>query len=339
MDKTTLKAKGFVLGDAQLLPAQPNKLKVAMDAAIPLITGANVALPELFASYVDPEVIEILTAPLAAESLFEPAKTAEWKDDVSVMKEIEAVARTAAYSDFGKGVTSDVNINFPTREHYRFQTLIEVGDLETERTAAAKINLLSEKQQAAARAIAQDRNEFALFGVAGLDIYGLLNEPNLPSAITPTTEGGQTAWATKGAVGIYNDVLKLFADMQTRTQGLVKFDTPMVLAIPPSVAGYMAGITNLGVAPVMEMITRHFPNLRVEPVPQLKDEAGVEKAMLIAQEISGKKVGRMGFSDLLRTSRTVMGHTSLSQKWSAGTTGCMLYRPMGVSTMTGIQQS
>jgi hypothetical protein len=61
--------------------------------------------------------------------------------------------------------------------------------------------------------------------------------------------------------------------------------------------------------------------------------------MLIAQEISGKKVGRMGFSDLLRTSRTVMGHTSLSQKWSAGTTGCMLYRPMGVSTMTGIQQS
>ena len=127
MDKTTLKAKGFVLGDAQLLPAQPNKLKVAMDAAIPLITGANVALPELFASYVDPEVIEILTAPLAAESLFEPAKTAEWKDDVSVMKEIEAVARTAAYSDFGKGVTSDVNINFPTREHYRFQTLIEVG--------------------------------------------------------------------------------------------------------------------------------------------------------------------------------------------------------------------
>ena len=339
MDKTTLKTKGFMLGDAQLLPAQPNKLKVAMDAAIPLITGANVGLPELFASYVDPEVIEIMTAPLAAESLFEPAKTADWKDDISVMKEIEAVARTAAYSDFGKGVTSDVNINFPTREHYRFQTLIEVGDLETERTAAAKINLLSEKQQAAARAIAQDRNEFALFGVSGMDIYGLLNEPNLPAAIAPTTEGGATAWATKGPVGIYNDVLKLFADMQKRTQGLVKFDTPMVLAIPPAVAGYLAGVTQLGVAPVMEMVSKHFPNLRVETVAQLEDETGVQKVMLIAQSIQGKKVGRMGFSDLLRTSRTVMGHTSLSQKWSAGTTGCMLYRPMGVSTMTGVQSA
>jgi hypothetical protein len=334
----TLSEKGFALGAMKMLPAQKNSLRIAMDAAIPLITNANVGIPEMFATYLDPEVVEILTAPLMAEKLFPAAKVGEWKDAQTMFRESEHVGTVEPYSDFGKGTTSDANFNFPTRQIFRFQTLIECGDLEQEVAAAAKIALLAEKQQAAAKAIAIARNDIELHGVSGLSIYGILNEPNLPSAISPTVESGNTAWEDKTATGVYNDILALFADMQERCQGLVTFDTEMVLAVPPSLNAYLAKATALGVSPAMELIGKHFPNLRVEVVPQLT-ASGVDSIMLIAQSIMGGKVGRCGFTDVLRPSRVVLEHTAMSQKWSSSSAGCLLYRPIGVSTMSGLQGS
>jgi hypothetical protein len=335
---TALIEKGFALGKMTLLPSQPSKLKMALDAAIPMITQANVGIPEMFATYLDPEVVEILTAPLMAEKLFPAAKVGEWKDQQTMFRESEHVGTVEAYSDFGKGVTADANFNFPTRQIFRFQTLIECGDLEQEVAAAAKIALLAEKQQAAAKAIAIARNEIELHGVSGMSIYGILNEPNLPAAISPTVEGSATAWKDKSATAIYNDILALFEDLQSRCQGLVDFNTEMVLAVPPSLNAYLAKATALGVSPAMELISKHFPNLRVEVVPQLTS-AGVDSVMLIAQSIMGGKVGRCGFTDVLRPSRVVLEHTAMSQKWSSSSAGCLLYRPMGVSTMSGLQAS
>lgn len=332
--------KGFVLGQQKLLPSKADRLTIAKDAAIEMVTAANLGIPEMFATYLDPEVVEILTAPLAAEQLFPPTKAADWKDQQTIFPEEEAVGTTEPYSDFAKGATSDVNYNWPKRDVYRFQTLIEVGDLEQEMSAAAKIDLLSRKQQAAARVISIDRNAFELFGVAGMSIYGILNEPNLPSAVSPTVEGGVTAWESKSAIGIYNDILALFSDIQDRCAGLVEFDSPMVLAVPPALHAYLAKPTSLGVSPAMELIGKYFPNLKVVPVAQLKDGAGVESIMLIPQALrDGKKVGRCGIADNLRTSRVVLEHTSMSQKWSSSTCGALLYRPMAVALMTGLQGS
>lgn len=338
MEKDFLASKGVHLyGNAQFLPSQEKRVAIAMDAAIPLITSANVSIPQMFTTWVDPKVVEILTAPTSASEVFPEAKVADWKDTQTTFPVVEKVGRTEAYSDFGKGTTSDANFEFPVRDVYRMQTVIQCGDLEQEMTAAAKINLLSQKQQAAALTLQLDRNEMELFGLAGKSIYGLLNDPNLPAAISPSTANGKTGWAQKGAVGVYNDILAMFAQLAKQSAGLITFDTPMVLAIPPSINAALAQVTDLGVAPVLEMIKAHFPNLRIVTIAQLEDETGVDKAILVAEEVRGQKVAQLGFADLLRTSRVIQDYTSISQKWMSSTCGAMIYLPVAFASMTGIQ--
>lgn len=324
---------------AKLLPATDDGRQIAMDAAMQ--TTANVNLPELFATYVSPEVIDILTAPRNSTEIFSANKKAEWKDQKTMFPVAEFIGKTTGYSDYGRGPVSDANLEFASRDVYRFQTMITCGDLEQERAAAAKVNLLSRKQKAAARVIDIDSNAFNLYGVSGLSIYGLLNDPNLPSALSPSTEGSGdaavTAWTKKSAVGIYNDVLKMINKAIALSGGGIRFDSKMVLALPPDMMGYIAQITTLGVAPILENLKKYFTNLRFVTLPELKDSTGVCKAMLVIEEIEGEKTGEFGFADRLRQSRVVLEHTSMSQKWMSSTTGCLLYRPFAVITMSGIE--
>ena len=183
-EQEKLRALGFDLGGGRLLPTVGDTPKVAMDAA--LQTAANVTVPALFATYYSPEVVEILQSPTLSTKIFGEEKRGEWKDLQTMFPAVEYVGQTTAYSDFGRGMLADVNIENVVRDTYRNQVFIQCGDFEEELVAAQKLNLLSEKQKAAARTLQIDSNLFNFYGVDGLSIYGLLNEPALPAAITPS---------------------------------------------------------------------------------------------------------------------------------------------------------
>lgn len=335
-EKEMLKYLGFNLNGGRLLPTQGDKPQIAMDAA--LQTMANVAVPEMFATYYSPEVVEVLQAPMNSTEIFAEKKLGEWKDEIVLFPAAEYVGHSTAYTDFGRGPVADVNIENITRDTYKFQVFIQCGDLEQELTAAQKINLLSLKQGAAAQTLALDSNNFNLYGVDGQTTYGLLNEPALPAAITPSTVNtDDTAWADKTATQIYNDILKMFNQISKQANGWVKFDTPMILAVPPSIQGELAKVTDLGVAPNLEMISKYFRNMKVVVLPQLEDEDGVCSAMLIVPQIGNQPTGNFGFMEKLRTFRVVQEHSSISQKWGSSTSGFMLYRPFAIARMTGIQ--
>lgn len=339
----TLKSKGFSFyGQARVLPTTKDG-RIAMDAAIPLVTAPNTTVPQMFETYIDPQAIDVLTAPRNATKIFPEAKKADWKDARTQYRMNEFVGMTTAYSDFGRGVTTDVNQSWEYRDIHFFQTFINVGDREQEVAAAAKINLLSDKQRAAAEVIEIDANKFYLYGVANKKIYGLLNDPNLPAAISPinvgTESASKTAWADKTPVQIYNDVLALFNSIAQASAGLVDFSTPMVLVLPPSIMGLIAGVTDFGVAPVMESLRKYFPNIQFEALPQLEDEEGVCTAMLVVKQLAGKPVGTFAFAEKLRTFRVMLEHSSMSQKWASSTSGFILYQPIGIARMTGIQKS
>ena len=341
-EQEMLQLMGYNLKGGRFLPTVGDTTQIAMDAA--LQTVANVQIPQLFATWYSPEVVEILQAPTNSTEIFAEEKRGDWKDTETLFPVSERVGKTTAYTDFGRGPTSEANLEFMKRDTYKFMTFIQCGDLEQELTAGAKINLLSEKQGAAAQAIALDSNNFNLFGVSGMNIVGLLNDPALPAAIDPASvpdgsAGTTTAWADKTANQIYNDVLALFNQVSKLANGYVKFNSPMILAIPPSVQGDLAKVTDLGLAPNMEALTKYFPNLKIVVLPQLEDEDGVASAMLIVPEIAGKKTGCFGFLEKLRASRVVLEHTSMSQKWSSSTTGALIFRPFAIATMTGIQGS
>ena len=332
-EKAILSALYLNFGSQRVLPCD-EKGVIAMDAA--LQTTANATIPQIFATFVHPEVVEEVTAPLTSTKIFDEMKGADWADEQSTFPVAELLGSATGYSDYGRGTTSDSNLDWEVRDVARFQTFITIGDLEQEKMSKAKIDLLKQKQKAAARTLEILENKINFFGVDGKAIYGLLTDPNLPSAVTPENVNSKVKWSEKDAVAIYNDILKMFNSIAEASNGYVTFDTPMVLCVPPAVLGNLAKVTQFGIAPTLEVLKKYFPNLDFLAVPEL-NKNGVAEAMLIVKEIAGEPVGKFGIVEKVRTGRVVLEHSSMSQKWSAGTSGLFLFRPYGIARMTGIQ--
>lgn len=182
-----ISARGFIEdgknfdANGALIPS--NYGIIARDSA--LVTQPNASVPVALLSYWDPKAIEVLTTKRAATEIFPEAKKGNFASQQINFRMDEITGDVAPYSDFGQSGETSTNYNWPFREVYRFQTLINVGDLEAEMSGEAKISLVADKQRAAATNIAIAHNKFYLYGVEGKQIFGILNDPSLLSAIVP----------------------------------------------------------------------------------------------------------------------------------------------------------
>ena len=273
-----------------------NRARIAQDAA--LITTPNTTVPAELLAYIDPMVIEILTAPRRAREIFGEEKKGDWTTPYMKWRVDEMTGKTEPYSDYANGTTSGVNSEWQTRVQYVFQTSITYGDFEVDMSSTAKVNLAASKQRAAANVIDIDQNRFYLLGVAGKEIYGILNDPNLPAAITAgaTGTGGSTKWADKTTVQIYNDVLALFAQLSEQSSGLIDKDTPLKLCLSPELAVRLGAATDFNVS-VLDMLKRYFTRIDIVTVPELHSMTAGETMFLIAPEVNGQRSGTLAFGE------------------------------------------
>lgn len=328
--------KGFVFPGARAWITPGSGAALAQDAA--LITTPEAAVPVELLAYVDPSVVEIMTAPRRAREIFAEQKKGDWTTPYMKWRADETTGTTAAYSDYGQSGAAGVNFAWLTRAQYVYQTVVSYGDLETALSAEARIDLAAAKQRAAANILDVDANRFSLLGVEGREIYGILNDPDLPPAITPDPVGAgtpATAWSGKDTVQIYNDVRRLFAELVRRTAGFVDEKSDLVLALSPALAVHLGNATGFGVT-VMDMLDRYFQRLSVVTLPELGNAASGETALLIAREINGQPTGLLAFGEKIRAGRLAPGLSSLSQKFTASTYGGVVLRPMGFAQMTGL---
>lgn len=304
--------------------------------AAPLTTAPNTTVPAEFTGYIDPVVVEILTAPRRARELFSEIKKGDWTTSHERFRVDEPAGRTAPYSDFGQAGTASVNYNWATREQYVFQTLIEYGDYEVAMSSMAKINLASDKQSAAANIIDQDANKFYLLGVANRAIYGLLNDPNLPSAITAASTGSSSSplWSNKTTGLIYKDITDLFAELVKNSKGLIDQNSPLTLVVSPESSVELGKATDYNVS-VTDMLNKFFRNLEIKTLPELSTSSG-KKILLFAREVMGKPTAEFGFSEKIRAGRVIPRESSFSQKFTSTTYGCILYLPYAIAQMTGM---
>lgn len=311
---------------------------LARDAA--LVTTPNTTVPAEFTTFIEPQVIEILTAPRRAREIFGEEKKGDWTTSAMKWPVSELTGRTQAYSDDANGVTSGVNFEWLTRMQYVFQTAITYGDYEVALSSAAKINLAASKQRAAATAIDIDQNSFYLLGVAGREIYGILNDPNLPDAIvaasvTPAGGTATTKWADKTTAQIYDDILALYAQLAAQSKGLIDQNTPLKLCLSPEMSVRLGAATDFNVS-VLDMIRKYFAKIDIVTLPELHSLTAGETVFMIAPEVAGQKSGVLAFGEKIRAGRVIADMSSFRQKWIGTTYGGIVLQPFAFASMTGV---
>lgn len=313
----------FATGHKPTILAEGQRPPIAMDAG-DLLTAPNAGILAMFTTYVDPRVIEVLVEPMKAAQIFGETKKGTWTDDFLQFPIAEATGETSSYDDFSENGMSGTNVNWETRDTYYYQTIIELGEREVERAGAAKLDWVARKQISAALTLNKFQNKTYFLGVAGLRNYGLLNDPSLLPAITPTT------WAAKDAAAIYADIQALYAQLISQTGGLVDRNERMTLILSPEAETHFTK-TNLYNVNVTDQLKKNFPNMRIETAPEMSTSSG-EAIKLIVDSYEGVDTVEPTFTEKMRVHPMVLQLSSWRQKRSQGTVGTIIYRPMMVAS-------
>lgn len=322
-----VRENGFVFDSAKEWILPENRNTLAKDAA--LTTAASTTIPTAISAYISPEIISIMTAPRNARLLAPEVKRGDWRNPFFMFPVREMTGASEPYTDYANGVTSGVNYDFQSRKQYIFQTSITYGDREVDVTSLAKLDLIADKQKAAAETLDRDFNKFALLGVAGQAIYGLLNDPNLPAATAVAT------WRGMGSDVIYNSIVNdLFGKLVERSQGYVTETTTLKLVVSPAVSRLLGQKNQYGIS-VKEMLDGYFTNLTVIVLPECASMTAGDTCFMVADGVFGNTM-EIPFGDKVRMGRVIPEESSYHQKLVATTYGGVVYYPMLVASITGM---
>lgn len=348
-DRLGIEFKGF---DAKLLPEGKTYGDVigmdstggliAMDAAYPMVTTPNSGIPAMLSTVIDPKIIEVLLSPvMAVEAVGSERRMGDWRQKTIMFPMLEITGEATSYGDYNNSGTSGVNVNFPQRQSYLYQDITQWGEHELEMMGLAKVDLAAAKNRASIDVLRRFENKSYLYGIAGLQNYGMLNDPNLFADLTPTTKtAGGTAWITPAgainatALEVLADVSKMFYTLQQRNKGLINRSTPMTLIMSPE-SEVALTITNEFNVNVADLLKKNYPGLKVAVVPEYATAAG-QKVQMVADSIQGQKTWECAFTDKFRAHPIITGLSSFKQKKSAGTWGTVIYMPVGITSLIGV---
>ena len=325
--------------------------QMAQDApAGTLSTDPNSAVPAILTTYIDPERYEILFAPTSAALVLGEVRKADWLADTAMFPVIEHTGEVSSYGDRNENGMAGANANFPQWQAYLFQTIMQYGERELERMGLARFNWVAEINGSAADLLTRFLNYIYLFGVRGMQNYGLTNDPDLPAALTPSAKAnGGVAWFTTGgapnaaANEVYNDVVALFEALVNANQGMVDKNSKMVLALSPG-SEVALTFTNTFNVNVEDLLKKNFRNLRVQSLPQYgalsatnpQGIAAGNLVQLVAEEVQRQKTGYCAFNEKMRTHPIIRQLSSFKQKATSGGWGTIIRYPAGFQQMIGV---
>lgn len=295
------------------------KAMIAMDQT-PTITAPNGGLPALFTTYVDPKVIEVVVSPMKMAQVFGEVKKGDWTDTTLVFPVLENVGEVSTYGDFNDNAMSDANTDFPIRQPYHYQTNIRLGEREMAMMGRAKIDWASTKQISAALVLNKFQNKSYLYGISGLQNYGMLNDPDLKAPIS------QSSWDSLDANAIYGNIVALYSKVLVpQTSGTIDRTTSMKLILSPTMDVHLTK-TNEYKVNVTDLLAKNFPNISIEVVPEYSTAAG-EIVQLIVESLEGQDTVDLAFTEKMRVHTLIQTGSGWQQKRSQGTAGAVIYRP------------
>ena len=325
--------------------------KLAMDAAGTLSTDPNSAIPAMLTTAIDPDVIRIVFAPLQmAEIMGEERKVGDWLEETRIFPVVEDTGEVSSYNDYSNNGRVGINFNYPQLQSYLFQTFLNYGEREVERAGLMRINYVGDLGKGAASLLNRFGNLSYAFGIAGLQNYGLINNPYLSAYISPAPKAwGGTTWFDNGSPAataneVYNDIVAVVERLIGQTNGTVDLKAKMTLAMSPQSQVALTFTNSFGIN-VEELLKKNFPNLTVKTAVQYgantaTNGQGYSAAgnvmQLIVDTIDGQKVAYPAFNEKMRAHKIIAEPSAWKQKMTGGTWGTVLRMPLGVAGMIGI---
>lgn len=316
---------------------------MAMDAQVSLITTSNAGIPAYLANYIDPKFIEVLTAPNKAAVILGESKKGDWTSQTLTFPIVEYTGEVSSYGDYSANGSAGINANFPQRQPYHYQTVTQWGEKQLAVADLAKLDYASRMNTASANVLNKFQNDTYFYGVAGLQNYGLLNDPALSAALAPGNKafnsGGSGPWITNGVVTataneIYSDIQSLYTQLITQTSNLLDMEDKLVLAMSPVSATALLATNSFNVN-VLDLIKKNFPNIRIETAAQYATTGG-NLVQLIAEEFDGQEVGTCVYTEKMRAHPIIRDLSSFKQKKSQGSSGAVIFYPLAISQMLGV---
>lgn len=301
---------------------------VAFDAQPELITVGNSGIPFYLTNYLDPRLIEVLVSPMKAAEIAGETKKGDWTTTVTTFIMIESTGEVAAYGDYNNGGTADSNSNFPQRQSFHYQVFTQWGEKELAVAGLAGIDLASRKNIASALALNKFQNQSYFFGIAGLQNYGLLNDPSLAAPILPTVN-----WFSATADQVFTDIVRIMQTLIVQGQGTVDQMVRCTMALSPSNSLNLNKTNSFNVN-VIDQITKNFPGMRIKTAPEYTTTSG-ELVQVIVDETEGQETATAAFTEKMRAHAMVVDSSSFKQKKSQGTWGTIVYRPVYIAQMLG----
>jgi len=322
---------------------------LAMDAQPSLITNSNAGIPAFLTQVVDPNILTILLAKNEMAEIFGEVRKGDWEDQTALFPVSEHTGEVSSYGDHNENGRTGANVNWPQRQSYLYQTIIEYGELELARAGRGRISWASELDKSAVTVLNKFQNYSYCFGIAGLANYGLLNEPNLSAPLTPATKAATgVTWFVNGSPNataneVYNDIVALFAELVAQSAGLVNKKSKMTLAMSPG-SEVALTFTNTYNVNVEDLLKKNFPNMTVKTAVQYgavstsnpQGIVGGNLLQLIADEVEGQETGFCAFNEKLRAHPIIRALSAFKQKKTQGTWGAVVRQPFAITQMLGV---
>lgn len=324
-------------------------LRMGFDAQPGLSTDPNSAIPALLTTLIDPEVYRVLFAPNKAAVIIDEVKKGTWLDQTAMFPVVEHTGEASTYGDFNNNGRAGVNMNWPQRQSYLFQVIMEVGDLELERAGLGRIGYAAEVQGAVALTMNKALNTSYFFGVNGLQNYGLLNDPHLSAPLTPAPKAwGGTTWFNNGSPAataneVFADIQAVYEQVITQSAGTIGLEDEICLAMSPNSAVALTFTNSFNVS-VADLLKKNFPRIRIETAVQYQaltatnpqGNAGGNFMQMIVKTVEGQRTGYAAFNEKMRAHALVRDLSSFKQKMTGGTWGTILRTTVGIASMVGI---
>lgn len=263
---------------------------------------------------------------------------------------------SSLYDDLSTGGNSTVNYNWVPRQVQYWEQSLIYGDMQQAIFSLAKLDYVSDVRDAMAISIAQQQNDIGFNGWSGsgknavyFSIYGILNEPNLPPAITLPADGQipgdqslapTSKWIGKNYYQITRDILLLVNDVLTRLVGHMSLkDVKGTLSIPPSANAWL-GYTNTVGQTVAEWISSTLPGLRLVTTSNFETTLTSVTNSVIMLAVNHPQTGEKPFRELFVTKyqahRPFVQSTAVIEKVSYGLGGVVCVYPICVSYAYGV---